>query len=141
MPSAIFTDMDLFNERIPLFPITDAQYKRNYSYAQAQLSQYHKRLSQACSSRAANRMKKDFSQYCTIEFMENLGESWQPTFDCLSQAYCYACICNQLRFSRLADRSRFTRAAFEEKLLICGLTDPQYSAFLQKDLEKAGVPV
>lgn len=151
MPASFFTDTDLcrktdlfnktdlFSENEPFFPVSDEQYQQNYSYAQTQLAQYHKRLSQACSSRVASKMKKDFSQYCTIEFMESLGESWKSLFDCLSQIYCYSCICNQLRFSRLTDRAKFTRAAFEEKLLICGLTDPQYSEFLQRDLERAGV--
>lgn len=139
MSSSLFIDTDLCCEQELSFPVSDEQYKQNYSYAQAQLAQYHKRLSQACTSRVANRMKKDFSKYCTMEFMESLGESWKSLFDCLSQMYCYACICNQLRFSRLADRAKFTRAAFEEKLLICGLTDPQYSEFLQRDLERAGV--
>lgn len=137
--SMLFIDMDLFAEKPPVLPISDEQYQINCTYFNEQLSQYQQRLSQACSRRAANRMKTEFSQYTTREFMERLGQDWKGFFDTMAQIYCHSCILSQLRFSPLAYRSKFTRALFEEKMQICGLTDSQFTESLQKDLERAGV--
>lgn len=55
------------------------------------------------------------------------------------EIYCLACISAQIRFSNRATRAKFTKAIFDEKLRICGLTDPQFIETIHKDLEKVGI--
>ena len=111
--------------------ISDSQYEALRSQAMVIIEEHAEKVKEAISAGAAAQMKKAYLP--SRSRFEELGEDWESFLKCLLDAYSFASILAQVKYSRKEKRADFTKEVVLQKAEICGLDD-QFKYMLCKNL-------
>ena len=111
--------------------ISDSQYEALRSQAMVIIEEHAEKVKKAISTRAATRLKNKI--VLSRDIFEVNSDDWKPMIKCLLDAYSFASILAQVKYSRKEKRADFTKEVILRKADICGLDD-QFKYLLCKDL-------